>query len=309
MMENMDVKLFVIIVTYKGKQWYDRCFTSLRQSTIPVQTIVVDNASNDGTVEYIKEHFPEIHLIESQENLGFGRANNIAMRYALDQGCDYVFLLNQDAWVEPDAIEKLVGIHERHPEYGILSPLHVAPDGTRLNMLIDDGKNQYEKNLELLSDLLCGICKEVYPVAYVNAAAWLLPRKTMETVGGFNPIYFHYEEDDDYLNRVRYHKVGVGLCPSSRIVHDHSKLFGELPVSKTRIHRDQLLKVRFADPGNDESIPKFRRYLLRKTMVMFFKGDMRNAKALWADFRFLGKNRRVIENSRTENKKVQASWL
>ena len=81
-----DTKLFVIVVTYKGHQWYDRCFTSLRESELPIQTIVIDNASNDGTVEYIREHFPEIHLIESKENLGFGRANNIGMRYALDHG-------------------------------------------------------------------------------------------------------------------------------------------------------------------------------------------------------------------------------
>ena len=58
------VNLYVIIATYKGRQWYDRCFTSLRESTIPVQTIVVDNASYDGTVEYIRENYPEIHLIE-----------------------------------------------------------------------------------------------------------------------------------------------------------------------------------------------------------------------------------------------------
>lgn len=303
------MKLFVIIVTYKGKQWYDRCFTSLRASTIPVQTIVVDNASNDGTVEYIREHFPEIHLIESQENLGFGRANNLAMRYALDQGCDYVFLLNQDTWIEPDAIEKLVKVHDLHPKYGILSPLHVAADGKHLNMLIDDGKSQFAKNAELLSDLCCGTVKEVYPIAYVNAAAWLLPRKTLETVGGFDPIYFHYEEDDDYLNRVRYHKMGIGLCLQARITHDHSNLFGSLPVSKTRIHRDQLLKVRFADPNNNESIKKHRRYLFRKVIALRLRGDKRNAKVLWADFKFLGKNRKVIENSCMENKKVQASWL
>ncbi len=303
------MKLFVIIVTYKGKRWYDRCFTSLRESTIPVQTIVVDNASNDGSVEYIKEHFPEIHLIESDENLGFGRANNLAMRYALDQGCDYVFLLNQDTWIEPDTIAKLVDVHVRHSEYGILSPLHVSPDGQRLNMLIDDGKSQYNKNFGMLSDLCCGTPKELYPVVYVNAAAWLLSRKTLETVGGFDPIYFHYEEDDDYLNRVRYHKLGIGVCVQSRIVHDHSNLFDSLPISKTRIHRDQLLKVKFADPNNNESITKYRRYLIRKTIVLYLRGNKGEAKAMWADYKFLGKNRKAIENSRVENRKIKASWL
>lgn len=305
----MDLKLFVIIVTYKGKQWYDHCFASLRESTIPVQTIVVDNASKDGSAEYFREKYPEIVLMENKENLGFGRANNMALRYALDHGCDYVFLLNQDTWIEPDAIENLVKVHGNHPEYGILSPLHVAADGKRLNMLIDDGKSQFAKNVEMLSDLCCGTIKDVYPVVYVNAAAWLLPRKTLETVGGFDPIYFHYEEDDDYLNRVRYHKLGIGLCLQARIFHDHSNLFGTLPVSKTRIHRDQLLKVRFANPNNNESIAKHRRYLFRKAIVLRLRGDKRNAKALWGDYKFLGKNREAIEHSRLENKKVQASWL
>lgn len=305
----MELKVFVIIVTYKGKQWYNRCFSSLRESTIPIQTVVVDNASDDGTVEYIKENYPEIILIENKENLGFGRANNIAMRYALDHDCDFVFLLNQDTWIEPDAIEKLVKVHGGHPEYGILSPLHLSPDGTRLNMLVDDGKNQYSKNLDMLSDLCCGSAKEVYSVAYVNATAWLLPRKTLEMVGGFDPIYFHYEEDDDYLNRVRYHKLGIGLCLQSRIFHDHTGLFDSLPISKTRIHRDQLLKVKFADPNGSESIAKYRRYLLRKALVLRFRGDKCNAKALWTDFKFLGKHCKAIENSRINNSKVQPSWL
>ena len=302
-------KVFVIIVTYKGKQWYDRCFTSLRESTIPVQTIVVDNASNDGTVEYITKNYPEIIVLENKENLGFGRANNMGMRYALDHGCDYVFLLNQDTWIESDAIEKLVNVHIGHEEYGILSPLHITPDVSRLNMLVDDGKSQYFKNLGMVSDLCLGIAKEVYPVVYVNAAAWLLPRKTLEMVGGFDPIYFHYEEDDDYLNRVLYHKLKVGVCLQARIVHDHSKLFDTLPLSKTRIHRDQLLKVRFANPSNDESMAKYRKYLIRKVIVSYIRGDKKSAKTFWEDYKFLRDNRRAIENSRMENKKVQSSWL
>ena len=66
-----NVKLYAIVVTYKGQQWYDRCFTSLRQSTMPVQTIVVDNASNDGSVEYIKEH-PHWRLsLQTHKLVGF----------------------------------------------------------------------------------------------------------------------------------------------------------------------------------------------------------------------------------------------
>lgn len=210
------MKLFVIVVTYKGHRWYERCFLSLRESNLPIQTIVIDNASNDGTVEYIRENFPEIHLIESKDNLGFGRANNVGMRYALDHGCDYVFLLNQDAWIEPNTLEELVYMHKKYPEYGILSPMHMTADYTSINALLDDGK----KNTELLSDLYCNNLKEVYEISYINAAAWLIAKKTLDNIGGFCPLFFYTGEDDDYMNRLRFHKIKMGLCPTSRIVHD-----------------------------------------------------------------------------------------
>ena len=185
-MSRMEV--FVIIVTYKGKQWYDRCFGSLRQSTIPVQVIVVDNASDDGTIEYIKEHYPEIILIESKENLGFGRANNMAMRYALDHNCDYVFLLNQDTWIEPNAIEELVRIHEEHPDFGVLSPMHLRSNRKSLYIQIENGRTNHGN--KLLADCYFNQLEDVYPFSYVNAAAWLLPRNTLDIVGGFDPIFF-----------------------------------------------------------------------------------------------------------------------
>ena len=185
-------KIFVIIVSYKGHLWYERCFTSLRQSNSPVQTVVIDNASNDGTVEYIRGHFPEIHLIESKENLGFGRANNMGMRYALDNGADYVFLLNQDAWIEPNTIGELIRIAEKCPEYGILGPVQVNKEKTKvLNGVIQFLINPDNVNHKLFSDLILGKGEEVYPVAEINAAAWLLPRKTLEIVGGFDPIFLH----------------------------------------------------------------------------------------------------------------------
>ena len=127
-MEITLKSVFVIIVSYKGKQWYDRCFSSLRESSLPIQVVVVDNASDDGSVEYIRLHYPEIHIIESKTNLGFGQANNKGIRYALDNGCDYVFLLNQDAWIEKDSINLLVKTHSLNESYGILSPMHLAPN-------------------------------------------------------------------------------------------------------------------------------------------------------------------------------------
>ena len=301
-------KVFVIVVTYKGRQWYDRCFTSLRESTIPVQTIVVDNASNDGSVEYIREHYPEILLIESKENLGFGKGNNLALRYAYEQGCDYVFLLNQDTWLDnTDVIEKLVALSQRYPEYGIISPMHISPDRKSLNMMLENGSTVCTNRI--LSDLYCGTVKELYQTNYVNAAAWLLPRKTLSVLGGFDPLIFHYGEDDDYLNRARYHGIKVGISLDLRIIHDH----------KTGVYKDWSDKLSkksnlddlevFLDlntPFNYHALiwSWFRRYF--KSVV---KGNAKTRKLAVYKIKYLRKMRKSIENSRKMNKIKQPNWI
>lgn len=303
------MKVFPIIVTYKGQRWYERCFNSLRKSKLPVQTIVVDNASNDGTVEYIKDNFPEIHLIESKENLGFGRANNIAIRYALDNGCDYVFLLNQDAWIEPNTIEQLVGIAERHPDYGIVGPVQVNAERTKvLDGVIRFLVNPDNVNVNLFSDLIMGSVDEIYPVAEINAAAWLLPRKTLKTVGGFDPIFLHYGEDWNYLSRVLYHKMKVGLTPHVQVVHDCKEKV-EKPKGYAMGFDKWLLQratdILYPDTHVDEMIRQYRKEAIVKFFTFHKATFIENREA----FRYLKKNRDSIICSREQNKKAEASWL
>lgn len=304
-----NAKIFVIIVTYKGHLWYERCFTSLRNSEYPLQTIVIDNASNDGTVEYIREHFPEIHLIESKENLGFGRANNIGMRYALDNGCDYVFLLNQDAWVEPNTLGELVRIGDKYPEYGILGPVQVNKEKTRvLNGVIQFLINPDNVNHKLFSDLILGSVEEVYPVAEINAAAWLLPRKTLEMVGGFDPIFLHYGEDWNYLSRVLYHGLKVGLVPHVQVVHDcNDKVEQKKGYSATF---DKWLLQRATDllyPNNhpQQMIRSYRKHALIKLFTFHKHTFWEN----WQAYRYLEKNLSKIMLSRSENTQKKANWL
>lgn len=302
-------KLFVIIVTYKGRRWYDQCFASLRQSTIPVQTIVVDNASNDGTVDYIKENYPEIHLIESKENLGFGKANNMAMRYALDHGCDYVFLLNQDAWVEPDTFERLIDIHQRHSEYGLLGPVQVNAEKTKvLDGVIQFLVNSDNVNKQMFSDFVMGTVAEVYPVAEINAAAWLLPRNTLETVGGFDPIFMHYGEDWNYLSRVLYHHLKVGLTPHIQVVHDCVEQVERPEGFAMDFNKWLLLRASdllYPDTIVDDMIRQYRRMAWLKLITLNRATYKENKEACC----FLKKHKEIIEKSREQNKNVGANWL
>ena len=305
---NKNPKIFVIIVTYKGMQWYDKCFSSLRESTVPVQTIVVDNSPGEDDVKYIREHFPEVMVLKSEQNLGFGKGNNLAMKYAREQNADYVFLLNQDTWlIDKDMFAKLVSISEKYPEYGILSPLHVKADEKTLGMMLEHQTN-YTSSM-MLNDLLKGEIADVYATNFVNAAAWLLPRKTLEVVGGFDPIYQHYEEDDDYLNRVRYHGLKIGVCPLTRLVHDHQDMKNPFDEKKARYRHEQQLLVDMMNINKENSIGLQIRYYFRKLPVLFFFGKWSAMRSMWKDMLYIVGMRKAILHSREQNIKKEASWL
>lgn len=305
-MEDKQLKVFVIVVTYNGMQWYDRCFTSLRNSTIPVQTIVVDNASGDGTVDYIKENYSEIHLIESKENLGFGKGNNLAMRYALDHGCDYVFLLNQDAWIEDaDMLGKLVLLSLRHPEYGVISPMHIKPDKQSLNIMIGYGANAYTHRI--ISDLYCGTIKEIYQTNYVNATAWLLPRNTLSVLGGFDPLIFHYGEDDDYLHRMIYHKLKIGVCLSAFVVHDHQGCLKD--AKQLQYFHDLNLLVDYLDINHPFSIGNYLIRYIKKWLVNLCNFNLKRCRSAQGDLIFLLKMAHEIKIHRKENMHIGETWL
>ena len=307
----MKTKVFVIIVTFRGRQWYDRCLLSLRSSVLPIQTVIVDNASGDDSVGYIKNLYPETHIIESSNNLGFGQANNLGIRYALDHDCDYVFLLNQDAWIEPDTISDLVNIHAHNSSYGILSPMHLTPDKSH----IEKGVLQYIDNFNttdrsFFEDLYFNRLTDVYSTKYINAAAWLIPRNVLTSVGGFDPIFFHYGEDDNYMGRVLYHGFKIGICPGVRIVHDCDNKGVRVQTKEERERRRQLpLLIKFTDLRNKISISDYKKYLIRKWLSSSFKGKKVLAKQFKDDYHFLKNNQSAIHKSIMINKTTGETWL
>ncbi len=206
----------VIVVSFNGLQWYERCLGSLRDSYIPLHTIVVDNASTDGTLEYIHEHFPNVELIATGANLGFAKANNVGIKRALECNADYMFLLNQDAWIEKDTISKLLNTFDENENVGVVSPIHL--NGTKT--ALDFGFARYLP-VAFGSDLYMHSLKKYYSIAFVNAAAWLMSVSCVKKVGGFDTLLFtHYGEDDNYLQRVRFHGFNIMINTETTICHD-----------------------------------------------------------------------------------------
>lgn len=214
-----------IIVTYNAMAWVDRCLGSIDNINKGlyvknVNTFVVDNGSTDGTQDYISNNYPGCVFYQSGSNLGFGKANNIGFQFAVDNGFDYVYLLNQDAWVYPDTIDKLISVHLENPVFGVLSPFQLQANEGYLDYNFRKNTCSFVSNEELLNDLYFSKLKSVYPVPSVMAAHWLVSRKCLEEVGGFSPTFPHYSEDGNFSDRVYYHGLKVGIVPIAMAVHD-----------------------------------------------------------------------------------------
>ena len=216
------MRLLVVIVTYNAMQWAKRCLDSLNSSTFQPDVYIIDNGSYDGTQKFIQDNYPKYFFYQSKENIGFGKANNIGLQYALDNDYDYVYLLNQDAWVMPDTFEKLIQISTQYSTYGILSPFQMNADLKHIDKNFLKSSCAWNSTPTLLTDLYNGSEQDVYEVSFVMAAHWLITRKCLLKIGGFSPSFPHYGEDNNYVDRLHYHGMKIGVVPSLRVVHDRA---------------------------------------------------------------------------------------
>jgi GT2 family glycosyltransferase len=241
-----ESKIYAIIVTYNGETLIKQCLTSLRNSNTSVNIVVVDNASEDSSVNIIESDFPEAILFKSATNSGFGHANNIGIKYAYENYASYILLLNQDAIVEADTIKKLVEASRQNPEYYIMSPVHMNKSGTGF----DRGFMQYALPPfceNFFSDMFFSPRGKVYSTTFVNAAAWMIRREAISDIGFFDPLFFHYGEDRDYCNRLLFHNKKIGILSDSIIYHSRETTAGSRKSSmqtlRSDIYRNYFLRL------------------------------------------------------------------
>lgn len=196
----------VAIVTYNGEDYIEDCLKSIITKS-NVQIHVLDNNSRDGTVDIIKENYQSVYLTQSTENLGFGKANNVLLELACQKGMDYVFLLNQDAYFIEDCLDNLLISAQKQGDQ-IYSPIHLKND----ELTLDEGFSSYTFGGRKYNKL-----------DFVNAAAWLIPISIIRRVGGFSPLFFHYGEDRDYANRVRFHGHHFSIIEDAKLVHNREQ--------------------------------------------------------------------------------------
>jgi GT2 family glycosyltransferase len=210
--------VYFIVVTYNSIHLIKNCIESILINEPLSKIIIVDNNSGDGTVEFVKG-YQSVVLFENKQNLGFGKANNIGMKFAMENGADYIYLLNHDAYLVEPVVESLKSIMQSVKGCGILTPFHLGQNFAKLET--NFAKFLFEQNVfsSFWYDRCIGDKNNIYEVDFVPAASWFLNAETVRTVGYFAEEFFHYGEDNNYIHRCIFHGWNIYCVSNLRVVH------------------------------------------------------------------------------------------
>jgi hypothetical protein len=222
--------LTIVIVNWNGRDFLADCLESLFESThgALMRVVVVDNASSDGSVEMVRERFPQVEVIANVENVGFAAANNQVLE-TFDS--PYVILLNPDTIVKPGAVRTLLEYMEANPQIGMIGPKLLNEDGSlqrscwrgfpSLGFVISDSLYLWKllpglvRRYELSGDEL----NQVRKVDHILGACMLTRREIIKQVGPMDAGYFLFLEETDWCYRIRQAGFSIVYVPHIEIVH------------------------------------------------------------------------------------------
>jgi len=240
----MDIS--IIIINYKTPDLVIDCIQSINEKTrdISYEIIVVDNASGDNSIEIIKKEFKEnIKLIEADENLGFGKANNLGVRYATGK---YILLLNSDTVLINNAIKIMYDYIRTSAKIGIVGGNLYSADmkeNSSFSLIFDDMETvkKQAKWVSIIGDLLLkqfrqrfysdeqkrkyiykdsfNYTEEPMEVGYIFGTDMMLSKKLYDSIGGFDPEFFMYAEEEELSWRVHEKGYKIVSVPDAKIIH------------------------------------------------------------------------------------------
>ena len=300
------MKIYAIIVTYNAMQqgWIDRCLQNMQASTVPLKPIVIDNCSTDGTREHVPTTYSNVIWLPQDKNLGFGQANNVGIRYALEHQADYVLLLNQDASLSSDAIEKMLAVSDG---VSLLSPLHLNGDGTRIDEMF---RYSLRNSRNLMNDdfLIHRQLAPCYESAEICAACWLMPIALIRKIGGFNPLFFHYSEDNNYYHRMLFHGIKTFLVPNAFMYHDRILQGNMTAFNRKRLRRDIILEACNINHGLAKCLWRWM-----KVLIQCYTKDLHTHQyrigAFTMEMLWLIGHANCIIRSRKREKQIGLNWL
>jgi GT2 family glycosyltransferase len=262
-------ELAILIVSYNARAELEGCLQSLRKHPpqIPHEILVVDNASSDGSREFVRSGGSDVRLIENTTNVGFARANNIGFR---ETRSELVLLLNSDTLVPEGAIDRLVDELRSRPDAAAIGPRlkdeHGASELSFGGML--------SPFAELTRKSIAGLARRGFPPAlrwvesatsrpqsvdWVSGACLLVRRADAEAAGLLDERYFMYCEDVDFCSAIRGLGRKVLFTPAADVIHLRGRSVAAAPASTERAYR--LSQIAFYTKHHPAWVPWLRAYL------------------------------------------------
>jgi GT2 family glycosyltransferase len=265
------VKVAAVVVNWNGGEATRRCLSSLRDSLEPMDLVVVDNASTDGSVDRLAEEFPQAWILLQAKNLGFCDAVNAGARYAERRGADAIFLVNNDAWVDRRFLAPLLA-ELADPTVAAAGPMVLfGDDPARVWCL--GGRLRFRENVSALIGFgkpAPSMPQEAFDCDYLPGCALLVRLPLFRQLGGLDSAYFAYMEDVDFGVRLREAGHRLRAVPDSRVYHRPSTSTGG-GYSRARKYANALNSVRF-----------LRRHGSRARWAAFVLFDVAGLPLAWA---------------------------
>jgi GT2 family glycosyltransferase len=226
----------IIIVNWNGEKWLKKCLDSLLAQTYKnFEIIFVDNASEDGSVKLVKTNYPDVIVVESDENLGFAGGNNLGFMHAKGE---YILLLNNDTWAEEDYLEKFIEAFHRIPNLGCAQSKIVLMNNpekldvcgsfwTDSSFLYHYGYGQNKNDPRF---------NKILPFFSNKGAAMLIRRSVLEEVGFFDQDFWCYYEETDLCHRIWIAGYECWYYPSAAVYHAMGGTLGMLDNSYLQYH-------------------------------------------------------------------------
>ena len=232
------MKILIVIVNYNGKHLLAKNLPSVISTDYKdFDIVVVDNDSSDGSVEYLRENFPTVKVVESGENLGFGKGNNLGVHTYPNY--DAYLFLNNDVSVPKDWLKELVKVIENDNKIGAVGPKVLYSKKKNGKYIVNSAGIQVDKHFMAYDRYDKEEDNPKYDVVEeidaLMGGAFLVRRDVFEKAGGFNPKMFLYYEDIDLSLRIKDLGYKVMYCGKSKVFHDHMASSKKLSVRKRNI--------------------------------------------------------------------------
>ena len=286
-MSNLE-KIAIILINYNGKEYNEECIKSIFESSYKnLEVIVVDNDSKDGSPELLREQFGEkINLIMAGKNLGFSGANNIGIRKAIEDGCDYVVLLNNDTLIDKNLISNMLNASKEEND-AVISPKIYYYDNKDIiwsagaDMRWKKGVTD-QRGINQKDD---GSYDKREKVEFGTGCCLLIPSKVIKEVGYLADDYFLYYEDTDYCMRIREKGFNIVYEPTAVLYHKESASTGG-NLSKLYIYyntRNRLIfNKRFNSKNKASYMPYFYVTRVARCILWSIKGRTDLVKATFS---------------------------